>query len=198
MFAVAAYAVAMWDVRKGRGAASNRSGRYERHQHEAFDDGWGTIDEAQVPLRTEVRPDTSRTVITRIGKCYRRHRANEFLDFLKEIDAQVPEGLDIQRFARSRVRPFHQRLSRLRAWLRLLLRAPDPRLSRPLARPGLREPHLRQARRAGPARARATRARPTPISASRPARTSRAASSRSTMRPPSSSASLPAPAINAG
>ena len=65
MFAVAAYAVAMWDVRKGRGAASNRSGRYERHQHEAFDDGWGTIDEAQVPLRTEVRPDTSRTVITR-------------------------------------------------------------------------------------------------------------------------------------
>ena len=30
-----------------------------------------------------------------IGKCYRRHRAREFLDFLKEIDAQVPEGLDI-------------------------------------------------------------------------------------------------------
>ena len=55
----------MRDVRKGRGAASNRSGRYERHQHETFDDGWGTIDEAQVPLRTEVRPDTSRTVITR-------------------------------------------------------------------------------------------------------------------------------------
>ncbi len=65
MFAVAVYAVAMRDARKGRGAASNRSGRYERHQHETFDDGWGTIDEAQVPLRTEVRPDTSRTVITR-------------------------------------------------------------------------------------------------------------------------------------
>ena len=30
-----------------------------------------------------------------IGKCYRRHRATEFLNFLKEIDAQVPEGLDI-------------------------------------------------------------------------------------------------------
>ena len=30
-----------------------------------------------------------------IGKCYRRHRAREFLDFLKEIDAQAPEGLDI-------------------------------------------------------------------------------------------------------
>src|SRR5580692_4323442 len=30
-----------------------------------------------------------------IGKCYRRHRAAEFLNFLKEIDAQVPEGPDI-------------------------------------------------------------------------------------------------------
>ena len=65
MFSAATYAVAMRDARKGRGAASNRSGRYERHQREAFDDGWGTIDEAEAPLRTEVRPDTSRTVITR-------------------------------------------------------------------------------------------------------------------------------------
>src|SRR5215217_6502124 len=30
-----------------------------------------------------------------IGKCYKRHRAAEFLNFLKEIDAHVPEGLDI-------------------------------------------------------------------------------------------------------
>jgi transposase len=30
-----------------------------------------------------------------IGKCYKRHRATEFLNFLKEIDSQVPEGLDI-------------------------------------------------------------------------------------------------------
>ena len=30
-----------------------------------------------------------------IGKCYKRHRAAEFLNFLKEIDAQLPEGLDI-------------------------------------------------------------------------------------------------------
>src|SRR5262249_49974455 len=30
-----------------------------------------------------------------IGKCYKRHRAVEFLKFLKEIDAQVPEGLDV-------------------------------------------------------------------------------------------------------
>ena len=30
-----------------------------------------------------------------IGKCYKRHRAVEFLDFLKQIDANVPAGLDI-------------------------------------------------------------------------------------------------------
>ena len=30
-----------------------------------------------------------------IGKCYRRHRAREFLDFLKEIERRVPEGLDV-------------------------------------------------------------------------------------------------------
>ena len=29
------------------------------------------------------------------GKCYKRHRAAEFLDFLKQIDAHVPEGLDV-------------------------------------------------------------------------------------------------------
>lgn len=30
-----------------------------------------------------------------IGKCYKRHRATEFLDFLKRIDAAMPEGPDI-------------------------------------------------------------------------------------------------------
>ena len=30
-----------------------------------------------------------------IGKCYKRHRAAEFLDFLRQIDARVPQGLDI-------------------------------------------------------------------------------------------------------
>jgi len=30
-----------------------------------------------------------------IGKCYKRHRTAEFLNFLKEIDAHVPEGLDV-------------------------------------------------------------------------------------------------------
>lgn len=30
-----------------------------------------------------------------IGKCYRRHRAKEFLDFLKRIDGEVPPGQDV-------------------------------------------------------------------------------------------------------
>ncbi len=30
-----------------------------------------------------------------IGKCYKRHRAKEFLDFLKEIDRNVPDDIDI-------------------------------------------------------------------------------------------------------
>ena len=30
-----------------------------------------------------------------IGKCYKRHRAKEFLDFLKKIDANAPSDLDI-------------------------------------------------------------------------------------------------------
>ena len=30
-----------------------------------------------------------------IGKCYRRHRAREFLKFLKQIDDEVPEDLEL-------------------------------------------------------------------------------------------------------
>jgi transposase len=30
-----------------------------------------------------------------IGKCYKRHRAQEFLDFLKRVDASVPEGPEV-------------------------------------------------------------------------------------------------------
>jgi transposase len=30
-----------------------------------------------------------------IGKCYKRHRATEFLDFLRQIDAKVPPDLDV-------------------------------------------------------------------------------------------------------
>ncbi|MBT0676944.1 IS630 family transposase, partial [Komagataeibacter oboediens] len=30
-----------------------------------------------------------------IGKCYKRHRTTEFLDFLKRIDAEIPDDLDV-------------------------------------------------------------------------------------------------------
>jgi hypothetical protein len=30
-----------------------------------------------------------------IGKCYKRHWAAEFLDFLKQIDAALPKGPDV-------------------------------------------------------------------------------------------------------
>ncbi len=52
--------------RKGRGAVSNHSGRYERQARVAVDDGWQTADdENPPPLRTTLSVDTSRTIITR-------------------------------------------------------------------------------------------------------------------------------------
>ena len=30
-----------------------------------------------------------------VGKCYKRHRATEFLDFLKKLDRNLPEGPDV-------------------------------------------------------------------------------------------------------
>lgn len=50
--------------RKGRGALGNASGRYEPHQRETIDDGWGGR-EAVEALRTTVTPERARTIITR-------------------------------------------------------------------------------------------------------------------------------------
>lgn len=50
--------------RKGRGASSNASGRYESRVHEAFDDGWGSPDEPLEPLRTTLTVDSAHQVIT--------------------------------------------------------------------------------------------------------------------------------------
>lgn len=52
-------------ARRGRGAGSNASGRYEREKRVAFDDGWGSLDVSPPPLRTTVTRDTSRSVIAR-------------------------------------------------------------------------------------------------------------------------------------
>jgi DNA repair photolyase len=49
--------------RRGRGATANPSGRFEPARREAFHDGWEP--EAPAPLRTEVRPERTASVITR-------------------------------------------------------------------------------------------------------------------------------------
>src|SRR5450631_1820028 len=50
--------------RRGRGAQSNVSGRFEAEARVAFDDGWQSLDELP-PFKTTVTLDTARKVITR-------------------------------------------------------------------------------------------------------------------------------------
>src|SRR4029079_17932632 len=50
--------------RRGRGAQSNASGRYEPLARVAFDDGWRTLDELP-PFKTTVSVDATRKIITR-------------------------------------------------------------------------------------------------------------------------------------
>jgi DNA repair photolyase len=50
--------------RRGRGAASNETGRFEPTKREEFDDGWG-VDETLAPFKTEVIHERARTIITR-------------------------------------------------------------------------------------------------------------------------------------
>ncbi len=50
--------------RRGRGAQTNASGRYEREARAAFDDGWQSLDELP-PFKTTVGLDTARKVISR-------------------------------------------------------------------------------------------------------------------------------------
>ena len=52
-------------VRKGRGAVTNRAGRYEPHQRVSVDDGWLTAEEDLPPLRTTTYPDRSRSIVVR-------------------------------------------------------------------------------------------------------------------------------------
>jgi DNA repair photolyase len=50
--------------RRGRGAQSNASGRYEAEARVVFDDGWQSLDELPA-FKTTVETDTARKVITR-------------------------------------------------------------------------------------------------------------------------------------
>lgn len=51
--------------RKGRGALSNQSGRFEATGRVALDDGWGGLDAPPPERHTQVFRDTARTVIAR-------------------------------------------------------------------------------------------------------------------------------------
>jgi DNA repair photolyase len=50
--------------RRGRGALTNASGRFERDRRTTFDDGW-ELEEELAPLKTEVREEPARRIITR-------------------------------------------------------------------------------------------------------------------------------------
>jgi len=50
---------------RGRGAASNDAGRFERQTREPADDGWSGADEAAPKLRTTLIKDNARTIISR-------------------------------------------------------------------------------------------------------------------------------------
>jgi DNA repair photolyase len=52
-------------ARKGRGAVSNESGRFEPDRRTATDDGWGSAEEAPAPLDTVYARDTAKTIITK-------------------------------------------------------------------------------------------------------------------------------------
>jgi DNA repair photolyase len=60
----AASAAVEADRRKGRGAHSNASGRYEPLARVAFDDGWQSLDDLP-PFKTSVTVDATRTIIAR-------------------------------------------------------------------------------------------------------------------------------------
>lgn len=50
---------------KGRGALSNRSGRYEVQAHEPYDDGWGSAGGQDTPVRTHLHADDAKSIIAR-------------------------------------------------------------------------------------------------------------------------------------
>lgn len=52
------------DRRRGRAAALNKTGRFERQTRESFDDGWDSLEDLP-PLQTEVQDERARTIITR-------------------------------------------------------------------------------------------------------------------------------------
>lgn len=53
-----------FDRRRGRGAATNASGRYEPFARSAYDDGWNSLDDLPA-LKTDVQVEKPKTIITK-------------------------------------------------------------------------------------------------------------------------------------
>jgi DNA repair photolyase len=51
------------DRRRGRGARSNRAGRFEKELREPFDDGWESLGEIE-PFKTDVHRETAKSIIS--------------------------------------------------------------------------------------------------------------------------------------
>ena len=108
------------DALHGRGATFNPGNRFRRDAREAVDDGW-----APLPGRRRRQPTRAAEDDGDDSACAHDHRP--------------------QRFAGHSVHAVDQSLSGLRARLRLLLRAADARLPRPLAGTRFRDQAVRQA-----------------------------------------------------
>ena len=54
------------DARKGRGAVSNRSGRFETTHRAVFDDGWARDEDEPPRLKTEIAIDRSKSIINKV------------------------------------------------------------------------------------------------------------------------------------
>ena len=120
-------------AKKGRGAVSNRQGRYETLTREEIDDGWS------YPQATMVdAADTSERKLARSATGGRDSVENRNHRGACQVD---PEP---QPVAGCSFRRLSQPLPGLRTRLHLLLRPPHAQLSGPVARPGFREPDFRQ------------------------------------------------------
>ena len=54
------------DARRGRGAVSNRSGRFETTHRAVFDDGWARDEDEPPRLKTEIAIDRSKSIINKV------------------------------------------------------------------------------------------------------------------------------------
>jgi len=84
-------------VQKGRGAISNRTGRFEALAVEAVDDGWGITDEPLPPLATTVQPEPAHSVLTVEQDAERAAVARERLAGLDNVELLEGDAYELLR-----------------------------------------------------------------------------------------------------